>query len=232
MPAERGPRFKTSWAKGFKLPSFYSLANPSVGNPSLQPERAKSFDAGIEHGTRVALSLIYFRNDFRDLVNFDTITFHLMNMSRTLTQGTELGADYAATAQVHFGLDFSYTTWNLFDSTQPLRNVPHGNGGIHLDWKFYKRFRARAETQWMGRRYDYQLPVPNENSVGGYCSTSISANYEMTRKSCYTCAETTCSTANTTSSFDSPIPEWQSGLVCSYTRSQVSCATAVASLPM
>lgn len=181
-PLEHGPRFKTSWAKGFKLPSFYSLANPSVGNPSLEPERANSFDAGIEHGTRVRLSLTYFQNDFRDLVNFDTVTFRLMNMSRTLTQGAELGADYAATAKVHFGLDFSYTTWNLFDSTQPLRNVPHGNGGIHLDWKFNKRFRARAETQWMGRRYDYQIPVPSEDSVGGYSSTNLSANYEINPK--------------------------------------------------
>jgi vitamin B12 transporter len=185
MPVEQGPRLKTSWAKGFKLPSFYALGNPIVGNRELRPERANSFDAGIEQPighSRATVSLTYFRNDFKGLVDFDSVTFRLLNLGRTLIQGAEIGADYAATARVHFGLDFSYMAWNLFGSTQPLRNVPHGNGGVHLDWKFSTRFRARVETQWMGRRYDYQIPVPDVTSVGGYSSTNVSANYSVNRK--------------------------------------------------
>jgi iron complex outermembrane receptor protein/vitamin B12 transporter len=184
-PDERGPRIKGSWAKGFKLPSFYGLGNPLVGNPRLRPERARSFDAGLEQPlgqSRATISATYFRNDFRDLVDFDSATFHLVNRSQALIQGLEWGADYAASAAVRFGLDFSYLNWTLRGSAQPLRNIAHGNGGLHLAWKVSRRLHARAETQWLGRRYDYQLPVPDRTSVGGYSNTNVAADYEVSRK--------------------------------------------------
>lgn len=185
QPNSHGPRFRSTWGKGFKLPSFYALGNPSVGNPSLRPEHANSFDAGVEQGiepARVTLSATYFRNDFKDLVDFNSATFHLMNRSHALVQGVEFAANYALNNNVHFGLDFSYMTWILRDSVQPLRNIPHGNGGIHLDWRFSPRFRARIESQWMGRRYDFQTPVPYDASVGGYSNTNFSASYDLSRK--------------------------------------------------
>ncbi len=185
LTKEGGPRLKSSWAKGFKLPSFYALGNPVIGNPGLRPERSRSFDAGVEQDlkkTRVTVSATYFRNDFTDLVDFSTATFHLLNRSHALTQGAEFGTDYAPTAKIKFGVDLSYTVWELGNTTQPLRNVPHADGGIHLDWKFSSRLRARVETQWMGRRYDFQIPVPYETSVGGYSNTSLSADYDLNRK--------------------------------------------------
>jgi outer membrane cobalamin receptor len=185
QPHARGPRLRSTWGKGFKLPSFYALGNPSVGNPSLRPERATSFDAGFEQqleGRHVTVSATYFRDDYKDLIDFDSSTFRLMNLSQALIHGVEFGADYAANHNVRFGLDFSYMTWNLLDSAQPLRNIPHGNGGVHLDWRFSARFRARAETQWMGRRYDFQIPVPDQSSVGGYSNTNLSASYDLSRK--------------------------------------------------
>jgi vitamin B12 transporter len=185
MPFEHGPRFKTSWAEGFKLPSFYALGNPSVGNPLLRPERANSFDAGVEQPferSHITASVTYFRNDFKDLVDFDSATFRLMNRSRALVQGVESGADYAVNSEIRCGLDFSYMTWSVRGSSQPLRNIPHGNGGVHFDWKISTRIRARAETQWMGRRYDFEVPVPNETSVGGYSNTNVSASYDVTSK--------------------------------------------------
>jgi len=73
-------------------------------------------------------------------------------------------------------------TWKLDPDTQPLRNTPRANGGIHVDWKPVPRFRARAETQWMGRRYDFQVPVPFIETVGGYSNTNLAANYDLTAK--------------------------------------------------
>lgn len=185
LTGERGPRLKSSWGEGFELPSFYALANPSVGNPSLQPERVSSFDGGLEQRfakSAILASLTYFRNRYRDLINFDSDTFRLENTSRAVIQGVELGADYPVRNNLHFGLDFTYQVWSQFDSTQPLRDIPHGVGGVHLDWKVSNRLHARADTQWMGRRYDYQIPVPEDMTVGGYSNTDLSVTYELSRK--------------------------------------------------
>ncbi|HEX3683258.1 MAG TPA: TonB-dependent receptor [Bryobacteraceae bacterium] len=185
LTSEGGPRLKSSWGEGFELPSFYALANPSVGNASLQPERVNSFDAGLEQRLgvpRILGSLTYFRNSYRDLINFDSATFRLENTSQAVIQGVELGADYPIRSTIRFGLDFTYQVWRQSGSTQPLRDIPHGLGGIHLDWKISNRLRARADTQWMGRRYDFQIPVAEDMAVGGYSNTEISGSYDLSRK--------------------------------------------------
>jgi outer membrane cobalamin receptor len=185
LTIEGGPRLKASWGKGYKLPSFYSYGNPLVGNQSLRPERANSFDAGIEQTIepiRTTVSATYFRSDYRDLVGFDSSIFQLTNQSKQLNQGVEFGADWDASAQFRFGVDVTWMTWKLDPDTQPLRNTPRANGGIHVDWKPTPRFRARAETQWMGRRYDFQVPVPFIETVGGYSNTNLAANYDLTSK--------------------------------------------------
>jgi len=140
---EGGPRLKTSWGKGYKLPSFYSYGNPLVGNQSLRPERANSFDGGIEQRIapmRTTVSATYFRSDYRDLIGFDSSIFKLTNQSKQVNQGVEFGADWDASAKFRFGLDVTWMTWKLDPDTQPLRNTPRANGGIHVDWKPVRRF--------------------------------------------------------------------------------------------
>jgi len=39
--------FRMNAGEGFKLPSFFALGHPLVGNPSLLPETSRSVDAGV-----------------------------------------------------------------------------------------------------------------------------------------------------------------------------------------
>ena len=61
----RQTRIKASWAEGFKLPSFFALGEPNVGNPDLRPEKSRGFDVGIEQplaNGKGRVSLTYYRN--------------------------------------------------------------------------------------------------------------------------------------------------------------------------
>ncbi len=179
---ESGLRLKASWAKGFKLPSFYALADPNVGNPALRPETNRSFDTGFEQffgHTGLSVSATYFRSDFNNQVDFSSAIFKLVNLASVRTQGVEFETEYAATKGLHLGLDFAYTYWDLHNSPDPLRNIPHANGGVHANWKPSKRANVRADVQVMSRRYDYQIPVPLETSVGGYTDVNLSADYSL-----------------------------------------------------
>ena len=47
MPCPTGARnFSFLWGKAYKLPSFYALGNPIVGDPTLKPEEAENFEGG------------------------------------------------------------------------------------------------------------------------------------------------------------------------------------------
>ena len=47
-----------SWGRGFKLPSFFALASPVVGNPALVAETSHGWDLGFERGFWTAGSTV------------------------------------------------------------------------------------------------------------------------------------------------------------------------------
>ena len=115
-------------------------------------------------------------------MNFDSVRFRLVNRSEARVQGGEFRAEYAANADLAFGVNLSYLSWGLVDTTQPLRNIPHANGGVQVDWRPAARLRTRFETQWIGRRYDFAVSAPGIGTVGGYSNTNVSADYSVSRR--------------------------------------------------
>jgi len=63
-------RLTASYGEGFKAPTLFQL-HSDFGNAALQPERSRSYDAGMEfRDDSVLLKLTAFRRDTRDLIGF------------------------------------------------------------------------------------------------------------------------------------------------------------------
>ena len=175
-------RLKTSWGDGFKLPSFYALAEPNIGNPELQPERSRGFDLGFEHtlqDSRLHLSGAVFYNSFRDLVDFSPQLFQLVNRSRATTRGVEFAAALPLNGKGRLGGHLQFLDWELQGTTEPLRDRPRWRGGSYVDWEIHPRARLRWDILWVGERYDFQLPVPGMETVGGYSTSSVVFGYQL-----------------------------------------------------
>ena len=177
-----GPRLKANWGRGFKTPSFYALADKVVGNPLLKPEFSRSYDIGIENDFlrgRLRAELTVFRNSYSDLIDFSALVFRLVNRSQARTQG----AEFAITAPVNSWLEFrgyaSYLEWRLMDTTEPLRDIPHWQSGGGITWKIKPHWHAQADILAVGRRYDFEVPVPLQPTVGGYSTASLATSYEF-----------------------------------------------------
>jgi vitamin B12 transporter len=66
-------RLRSSFGLGIKEPEML----PAGCSPQLDPERSRTFDAGVDQdfaSGRVHLSLSYFHNDFHDIVSFASVT--------------------------------------------------------------------------------------------------------------------------------------------------------------
>jgi vitamin B12 transporter len=179
---QRGPRIRGSWGLGFKLPSFFALADQTVGNELLKPEYANSFDIGLTGEAwrrRLTLELTYFRNHYRDLVDFSAQLFQLVNRSEATTQGVEFASTLALNERLRLGAHLTYLTWDLKPSGEPLRDVPRWRSGLDGTWRITPKWTTRAESMWLGRRYNFQVPVPNQSSVGGYFTATFSSSYDL-----------------------------------------------------
>ncbi|MGA2598471.1 MAG: TonB-dependent receptor [Bryobacteraceae bacterium] len=178
----KGPRLKANWGRGFKTPSFYSLADKVVGNPLLKPEFSRSYDIGVENDFlrgRLRAELTVFRNSYADLIDFSALTFRLVNRSQARTQGSEFAVTAPLNSRLELRAYASYLAWRLMDTTEPLRDIPHWQSGGGITWKIKPRWHSQADILAVGRRYDFEVPVPLQQTVGGYSTASLATSYEF-----------------------------------------------------
>lgn len=175
---------KASWGQAFKVPSFYSVSDPVVGNPGLLPEKVMGVDAGVQRsfGEKLTLSAMYYYNHFTDLIDFSAELFKLVNRSSVRTQGVETSAAYAFARHLQVSAWGTFLYWNMESSGEPLRDEPDWQAGLDVSLKFPKHVLVSGTTYWIGRRYDFQVPVAWIPSVGGYSTTNLVVAYDGLRR--------------------------------------------------
>jgi vitamin B12 transporter len=179
-----GYQLHFSYGQGFKLPSFYSLGNPLVGNPTLHPETGRTYDAGVSHTfslghTRAALT--YFDNKYDNLIDFSPSLFKLVNRSSAYARGGDLDVS-SAFHHVVAGGSVTYVDAGLIGTSDRLRDVPRWSEALHLRFILPRQFIVQADTVWVGRRFDYQVPVPEIATVPRYTLTAVRLEHRFSSR--------------------------------------------------
>jgi outer membrane cobalamin receptor len=175
-------RLRATWGEGFKLPSFFALGDPNIGNPDLLPERSRAWDAGVEQewfDSKVVLSAAWFHNSFRDLIDFSPEVFRLVNRREVVTQGLELEGRWRPERAVQWVAYLTYIDAEIKDSTEPLRDRPEWRGGFGVDWQFLKKGKLHVRYTSVGERFDFQIPVPDRMVADSYQTLDLAASYEF-----------------------------------------------------
>jgi vitamin B12 transporter len=173
-----GTRIAASWGEGFKLPSFFALGEPNIGNPDLGPERSRGFDLAMTQeipAAALTLSVIYYRQRYRDLIDFSPEEFRLVNRRLARTAGVEVEASWRPTEALEVNAFARWLDVDLVGTDEPLRDRPRWRGGTTVDWRD-GRNQARLETVWVDERFDFQIPVPNRRVAESYATTSLAAS--------------------------------------------------------
>lgn len=157
-PVEGGPTLFVRAGQGYKLPSFYALAHPLIGNPALLPERSRNFEAGVEllrrSGNAVRLAL--FVNRFRDLIDFDPATFTTVNRDRVRARGAELEGRWRPVRSL--SLDGALS-WLDLDSPTPLRGRPRWQGSLRAAWQASEAVELNAAVRFNSDYFDSSIPT-------------------------------------------------------------------------
>ncbi len=122
-----GTRLRFSYARGFKEPRLEeTFAGPpySENNPHLKPERARSFEAGIEQslfGGKYALSATYFHNVFYDRIDYatvDPVNFigQYVNVDKSFAQGAELEFQAKIRSRLSLNTTYTYTSTEVLEA--------------------------------------------------------------------------------------------------------------------
>ena len=189
---ETDTKIKGTFGTGFKAPSLYQLFAPAtlwgpIGNKNLKPEKSRGWDFGAEQdflNKRLSLGATYFRNDFKDLIDFDFAKGYT-NIAKAKTEGIEVFASVKPIDDLMFRISYTYTDTEDKRTDRDLLRRPKNKLGFDLNYQFLKKGNANLGLTYVGRRddifFDPSTFTSRRVEIGGYTLVNLAASYDITK---------------------------------------------------
>jgi len=168
---------RANWSRGFKLPSFFALASPLVGNPKLREEEVSSFDVEFSHSfSRSAeLHLSLFDSKYKDLVDFDSQAFINVNRAEVSIRGAESSMDISLSQEVTMKAFVSYNDIDVRPSGK-LRQRTQWQGGMEINFDPSDAVELSGRLSRLGDSFDSSIPT-GDGTLDAYTRVDITASW-------------------------------------------------------
>jgi vitamin B12 transporter len=155
-------KVRATYGTAFRSPAFLDLYGQSsyyVGNPNLEPEEARGWDAGLDYyfaGSRGVLSATWFDMRYDNLIVFDFGVFPgtTANVEEARTRGLELSGKFTLPGAVQVRLAYTYLEAENISQGIRLLRRPRNSGSLDLWRDFGRGFSAGAGVAVVADRED------------------------------------------------------------------------------
>ncbi len=155
-----GFRLTSTYAQGFKQPSFFALGYPLLANPDLRPEKSETYDGGLAWGSSDGgwqASAKAYRSIYRDLIDFDPEQFTNINRSRVTAEGFEFAAS-GTLSRVRMLGSLTYLSTKAADQA-PLRFRPKWKGAAAVEYSASEALTFRVNGRFSSSWLDSSVPT-------------------------------------------------------------------------
>ena len=183
---ETGTRIRGSAGTGFRAPTFNDLFFPDFGNPSLQPERSMSWDAGVDQKLwqgRIRLGLTYFHNDFTNLitccVSIPTAPFGgPVNVGAARSEGVEFTSEADILPSLVGSINYTFTDTKNLQTGRWLPREPQHRWNVGVTWEPIRRLSLFAQVYIVTQQWETFGEVYNS----GYTRVDVGGTYRVLEK--------------------------------------------------
>ncbi|MHA6719037.1 TonB-dependent receptor plug domain-containing protein [Sphingomonas sp. RS6] len=171
-----------SYGEGFKAPTLYQLYS-AYGFEGLQPETAKSYEAGMRQtlaAGKVQLGVTWFHRDAANQIDYNFITSTYYNLNKTRAEGIELEGVVqpveALTVRANFTHVYSEnrSTANL---GKDLPRRPRDSGSVSADYRFPFGLSIGGTVTMVGDSFN---DAGNATRIDGYALAGVRAEMPVT----------------------------------------------------
>jgi outer membrane cobalamin receptor len=189
--AATGTTLRANWGEGFKLPSFFSLGHPLVGNPGLKPETSRGVDAGVTQalwGKRLTVGVTYFYQVFKNLIDFEENPAEcpppglfpcLVNRNKVTSEGVEASLQLQPWPFLSLNAHLTYVKTDIKGTTEALRNRPAWRGGFSVLWRPVPALDVHLQTLFVGEVSDSSIPT-GDRKLEAYARVDVAATWTLT----------------------------------------------------
>ena len=153
--------YSFDWGQGFKLPSFYALAHPIIGNPDFIPETSESYQLAIRHNfsSKTEATLAGFWTNYYDLIDFDSTSNVLVQRSEVEINGIEIHFKHQFMPSLSMQFQYTWMELDIIDSNEKLLKRPDRTGGVVIDWLANKDITISFAAHYVGEINDFAFPT-------------------------------------------------------------------------
>lgn len=170
---ETSTTLKANWGKGFKLPSFFSISNPIVGNPELEPETSEGYDLTLSQelfDRKFQADITAFYNKFNNLIDLNAgPPPQLINRKEVDTKGVELAMAIQAHKRVKLGLNATYVKTDIKNSDEKLLNSPEWVAGAGVDWNPTAHWNFNLSGNYVSEKEGSSIPTGDVDLDAYFC---------------------------------------------------------------
>jgi iron complex outermembrane recepter protein len=164
-------------SRAFKAPTLDQLFDPRpfpdfqggtfvISNPTLRPQRARNFEAGASgEQARARWSLVAYRMNVTDEIDFDPQTFTYSNIGSSIHRGAEASVSLFSGARVTPTFTYAWTrVANAEVPDRQLKNIPEHVAQAIVEARLPAGIAADLVYRWMhGRWLDDAGVFPQED---------------------------------------------------------------------
>jgi vitamin B12 transporter len=163
----------TNYGTAYRTPSLYELYAGYYGNPNLQPETTKSFDATVEYKH---LSLTYYNNRITNLIGYNPFTYVNEQVEGTShLKGYEVRYNQNLTNTLAMNLAYNKLFAKDKDGNYLARR-PHETFNGSLSYYPSEKLSLNANSSYIGTRYDN---TGQTIQTGRYTLWGSAINYDL-----------------------------------------------------
>lgn len=172
-------RMRSSYGTGFRAPALNELFFPFYGNLNLKPEECTAWEVGLEKdflNQRVSLSIIYFEQEYKNLIQTDPLTFMASNIAEAEVKGIETGAIVKLRDNLNIKAGYTYLDTEDKSTGQRLTRRPKDKINLSAVFSMGKASFV-ANYTFVGERFDSAV----ERNLTSYSLVNLSGNYNATK---------------------------------------------------
>ncbi len=179
-----GIRVRGAVGRGFRVATPLERFDPFVGNSSLSPESAVSYEGGADVTIRknvATVSALYFYQDFKDLIVFDPNANppngQLRNSARAFSRGVEAEAFWQVVPEAAATLTYTVTdSWDAQNQRRIIA-IPRHRGALSLLLTPVPRFQGKIDWRIESDQLDSHPFVFGVQRRPGFAVVDASTRY-------------------------------------------------------
>ena len=183
-------KIRISYGTGFKAPSLFYLFDPSYGNPNLQPEKSKGWDAGFEQfflNNNLSAGITYFNLKFENMFGYDS-NYREINIAAASSHGFEVTSTASIYDKLSINMNYTYTKTRdeyndgTSDYNKPLLRRPQDQLSLNVNYLMTPKLNINFLVRYTGKRDDKDFSdYSNIERVAmpDYSLVNLGASYKL-----------------------------------------------------